>query len=400
MDDWDAQKMLDKYIHDYMIRKNLHTAAETFAKEADISPEPPAVNPPDGFLTEWWSLFWDVYSAKIPNQSEATKDSADKNVSSVFQRPNMNCMPSSVCPPPPTPRLPDFLPNVYSTMIPRPDTGSMMQSALPTMISRPELNSNGLGLPPVLDTATIGQGQPATNWISENMSERERLTLSARVNSNGLGLPPMLDTTIGQGQPLTSWISENMSEQERLALSARDLNFNARLLNVDQLASLPPFSMNSRYLQKGVQQKPQRPVFINGGSRTYLGSSSAVKAVPHEALKLKQAKSEPDDTGRDKENELVSSGGWPSSQDSISYSVEQSVGKLMLTNLGSSCALVDDAINAKDLQSGRTATIVDPLDGYIQSFFSNEEDPNEMSSSFCTSPGSSLSRGEFQPKGK
>ncbi|KZV57904.1 hypothetical protein F511_12510 [Dorcoceras hygrometricum] len=40
MEDWDAQKMLDKYIHDYMIRKNMHTTAEIFAKEAEIAPEP------------------------------------------------------------------------------------------------------------------------------------------------------------------------------------------------------------------------------------------------------------------------------------------------------------------------------------------------------------------------
>ncbi|XP_075521737.1 uncharacterized protein LOC142554995 [Primulina tabacum] len=255
-----------------MIRNNLHTAAETFAKEADISPEPAAVNPPEGFLTEWWSLFWDVYSAKLPNHPEAMPDSLDKNVSSVLQRPDMNCMPPSACPSLPTPRLPDFLQNVYSTIIPRSDIGSMPQIALPTMISRSELNSNGLGL------------------------------------------PPMLDTTIGQRQHVTNWISENMSEQERLMLSARDLNFNARLLNVDQLASLPPFSINSRYLQKGVPQKTQRPVFINDRSCTYLGSSSARKAVSHEAFKQKQPKSEPDDAGSSTSSNSATSAPAPASK--------------------------------------------------------------------------------------
>ncbi|XP_073049297.1 uncharacterized protein [Primulina eburnea] len=379
MDDWDAQKMLDKYIHDYMIRKNLHTAAEIFANEADISPEPAAVNPPEGFLTEWWSLFWDVYSAKLPNPEE-TKDSSDKNVGSVSQRPDMNHMLPSVCPQQPTPRLPDFLQNVYSTVIPRLDMGNTLQSAPPTMISRQELNWNGLGLPPVLDT-TIGQEQPVTNWISENMSEQKRLMLSARdLNFNAR----LLNV-------------DRLSEQERLMLSAGDLNFNARLLNVDQLASLPPFSINSRYLQKRVPQKPQRSVLTNGRSCTYVGGSSAAKAVPHGELKLKRPKTEPDDAGRDNENEHVSSGGWPSSQDDISYSVEQSVGKHIFTNLGS-CPLVDDGLNGKDLQSRQIATSMDPLDSYIKSFFSNEEVPNDISSSFCTSQRSSLSRVEFQPK--
>ncbi|XP_073300231.1 uncharacterized protein [Primulina huaijiensis] len=255
-----------------MIRNNLHTAAETFAKEADISPEPAAVNPPEGFLTEWWSLFWDVYSAKLPKHPEAIKDSLDKNFSSVLQRPDINCMPPSVCPSLPMPRLSDFLQNVYSTIIPRSDMGNMLQSALPTMISRPELNSNGLGP------------------------------------------PPMLDTTIGQRQPVTNWISENMSEQERLILSDRDLNFNARLLNVDQLASFSPCSVNSRYLQKRVPQKPQPPVFINGRSCTYLGSSSAIKPVSHEALKQKQPKSEPDDAGSSTSSNSATSTPAPASK--------------------------------------------------------------------------------------
>ncbi|KZV53236.1 zinc finger CCCH domain-containing protein 55-like [Dorcoceras hygrometricum] len=267
----------------------------------------------------------------------------------------MNSMPPSVSPPLPTPRLPDFLQNVYSTVTPSPDLGNMMQSGLPSTTSRPELNLNGLGSSPVVDT------------------------------------------TIGQGQLTRNWISGNTSEQERLMLSARDLNFNARLLGADQLASLPPFSINSRNVQKSIPQKPQRGGFKHGRSCTYVGGSSATKAVANEPSKLKQPRNEPDDAGRGKKHGYVPSGGWPSSQDNMSFPVEQSMEKQIVTNLGS-CA-GDDGLNGKDLQSGTMATSVDPLDGYVKSFLVDDEGPNDMSSSFCTSPGSSLSRGDLPPKG-
>ncbi|KAE9462421.1 hypothetical protein C3L33_05659, partial [Rhododendron williamsianum] len=38
--DWDAEQMLVMYIYDYMLRKNLHTAAEMFAGDANVGKTP------------------------------------------------------------------------------------------------------------------------------------------------------------------------------------------------------------------------------------------------------------------------------------------------------------------------------------------------------------------------
>lgn len=38
--DWDAEQMLVKYIYDYILRKNLHTAAEMFAGDANVGKTP------------------------------------------------------------------------------------------------------------------------------------------------------------------------------------------------------------------------------------------------------------------------------------------------------------------------------------------------------------------------
>ncbi|KAL2474057.1 Transcriptional corepressor LEUNIG [Forsythia ovata] len=42
----------------------MHTTAEIFAKEAEVNPKAVANNLPEEFLTDWWSLFWDVYCAR------------------------------------------------------------------------------------------------------------------------------------------------------------------------------------------------------------------------------------------------------------------------------------------------------------------------------------------------
>ncbi|KAK3015892.1 hypothetical protein RJ639_005719, partial [Escallonia herrerae] len=74
-EEWDSRMMLDLYIHDYMLKKNMHEAAEVFAKEAHVPRNPVVVNAPGGFLNEWWSIFWDVYNSR-PNRTEDRAESS------------------------------------------------------------------------------------------------------------------------------------------------------------------------------------------------------------------------------------------------------------------------------------------------------------------------------------
>ncbi|XP_031385621.1 transcriptional corepressor LEUNIG-like [Punica granatum] len=61
---WEADKMLDAYIHDYFVKRNLHATARAFQAETRVPTDPVAINAPGGFLTEWWSFFWDTYVAR------------------------------------------------------------------------------------------------------------------------------------------------------------------------------------------------------------------------------------------------------------------------------------------------------------------------------------------------
>ncbi|EEE53974.1 hypothetical protein OsJ_00592 [Oryza sativa Japonica Group] len=61
---WEAEKMLDVYIHDYLLKRNLQSTAKAFQAEGSVSSDPVAIDAPGGFLLEWWSVFWDIFIAR------------------------------------------------------------------------------------------------------------------------------------------------------------------------------------------------------------------------------------------------------------------------------------------------------------------------------------------------
>ncbi|TXG72565.1 hypothetical protein EZV62_001144 [Acer yangbiense] len=61
---WEADKMLDVYIYDYLVKKKLLNTAKSFMTEGKVAPDPVAIDAPGGFLFEWWSVFWDIFIAR------------------------------------------------------------------------------------------------------------------------------------------------------------------------------------------------------------------------------------------------------------------------------------------------------------------------------------------------
>ncbi|KAF3791857.1 Transcriptional corepressor LEUNIG-like protein [Nymphaea thermarum] len=61
---WEADKMLDVYIYDYLVKRNLQASAKAFLAEGKVSSDPVAIDAPGGFLFEWWSVFWDIFIAR------------------------------------------------------------------------------------------------------------------------------------------------------------------------------------------------------------------------------------------------------------------------------------------------------------------------------------------------
>ncbi|KAK8595645.1 hypothetical protein V6N13_000345 [Hibiscus sabdariffa] len=61
---WEADKMLDVYIYDYLMKRKLNATAKAFQAEGKVSTDPVAIDAPGGFLFEWWSVFWDIFIAR------------------------------------------------------------------------------------------------------------------------------------------------------------------------------------------------------------------------------------------------------------------------------------------------------------------------------------------------
>ncbi|CAN1269701.1 Transcriptional corepressor LEUNIG_HOMOLOG [Linum perenne] len=61
---WEADKMLDVYIHDYLLKRKLLNSAKAFMAEGKVATDPVAIDAPGGFLFEWWSVFWDIFIAR------------------------------------------------------------------------------------------------------------------------------------------------------------------------------------------------------------------------------------------------------------------------------------------------------------------------------------------------
>ncbi|KAJ6798579.1 transcriptional corepressor LEUNIG-like protein isoform X4 [Iris pallida] len=69
---WEADKMLDVYIYDYLMKRNLHATAKAFMSEAKVANDPVAIDAPGGFLFEWWSVFWDIFIARTNEKHSET----------------------------------------------------------------------------------------------------------------------------------------------------------------------------------------------------------------------------------------------------------------------------------------------------------------------------------------
>ncbi|KAJ0083448.1 hypothetical protein Patl1_31170 [Pistacia atlantica] len=64
---WDARLMFELYLFDYLRKNNMHQTAEIFFREANLSFDPSiptSIDVPDGFLHEWWSFFFDMFTSR------------------------------------------------------------------------------------------------------------------------------------------------------------------------------------------------------------------------------------------------------------------------------------------------------------------------------------------------
>ncbi|KAG0008607.1 hypothetical protein BGZ81_003986, partial [Podila clonocystis] len=65
------------YIHDYCVKRNFHASASAFASEAQLAQDQKvAFDTPEGFLYEWFVVFWEVWNAGQPQLGGAASKDA------------------------------------------------------------------------------------------------------------------------------------------------------------------------------------------------------------------------------------------------------------------------------------------------------------------------------------
>ncbi|XP_048140044.1 uncharacterized protein LOC115736619 isoform X3 [Rhodamnia argentea] len=73
MNGWDSRAMLEHYIYEYMIKKQMHGTAEFFKREAALNFETALPGDvPEGFLYEWWLIFYEMFMDNQPNNGSSS----------------------------------------------------------------------------------------------------------------------------------------------------------------------------------------------------------------------------------------------------------------------------------------------------------------------------------------
>ncbi|KAI5680628.1 hypothetical protein M9H77_01855 [Catharanthus roseus] len=82
----EADKMLDVYIYDYLVKRKYSNSAKTFQTEAHIPAKTSAIDAPGGFLFEWWSIFWDVFIARYRPGSKSEEQLQQQKLQQTSQQ--------------------------------------------------------------------------------------------------------------------------------------------------------------------------------------------------------------------------------------------------------------------------------------------------------------------------
>ncbi|KAI5590852.1 hypothetical protein BDE02_04G038400 [Populus trichocarpa] len=88
---WDDQQMLDQYLYDYFIKRKLHKTAAIFREQANVAAKPVEINDSaQGFLYDWWTMFYDVYVYRQFRKGQNVKGKAPVNDEQMSQNEKRN----------------------------------------------------------------------------------------------------------------------------------------------------------------------------------------------------------------------------------------------------------------------------------------------------------------------
>ncbi|KAI5657110.1 hypothetical protein M9H77_25903 [Catharanthus roseus] len=232
MDEWDAMKILDRYVLDYMIKRKMTKAAEIFEKEANIEQTDVAINSPDGFLSEWWSIFWDMYISRILNQLTSSGEEVAKTIDNNAQNAS-----------------------------PNPPSSEMISQAFNNLLSNMQMSEmnnqqtfDAIPIPPQTNQETVATLQPSipnpsmslSTTLTTTLTMLQPSTLNSVMNQSAVVLMPppsnsIPNTIINQQQALSGVLMQFPTSTPTPIMDQQTTM--GRLLQFSNSSSVPPVAM-------------------------------------------------------------------------------------------------------------------------------------------------------------
>uniref|UniRef100_A0A803MLJ2 LisH domain-containing protein n=1 Tax=Chenopodium quinoa TaxID=63459 RepID=A0A803MLJ2_CHEQI len=247
---WEADKMLDVYIHDYLLKRKLHNSAKAFMAEGKVATDPVAIDAPGGFLFEWWSVFWDIFIART-NEKHSEAAAAYIEMQLMQQR-NAQMQRGGPNHPPLGGPVNDAYPGIMDNRMAllksaNNQQGQLIQgnsggmsAALQQIQARPHMTSD------IKSEVSIGGAQKSLPM--DPCSIYGQAILQSKSGLGGAGLNPGINSLPLKGWPLTGIDTLRMPQkpliQNQILLAAQQQQVLSQAQAQNSLGSSPSYGDN------------------------------------------------------------------------------------------------------------------------------------------------------------
>ncbi|XP_070051666.1 transcriptional corepressor LEUNIG_HOMOLOG-like isoform X5 [Nicotiana tomentosiformis] len=273
---------LEVVILNYMVKRGFHQTGEVFAREINANPNPVAINSPEGYLQEWWNIFYEAFSSRFPEVALFAAESFDK-VAQTVENVVSNIGPVSST----------YAPNHTGENI------SIVTASSPMMPSPPVMASSGPDLmdPYISDLLSsicpnlLPNLSPPMASITPEMMPTEGDVLQNACSimpRTGYIQPRFTQFSVGpnirmvQGQPSLDLLPGRMQEQAQHMTPPRDVTSILKFLEINKMDGMLPSASNSGYPMQQIPTTPPRWV----GRDDRRGNNRSLQQASHQGWPL------------------------------------------------------------------------------------------------------------------
>ncbi|XP_019232481.1 PREDICTED: uncharacterized protein LOC109213178 isoform X2 [Nicotiana attenuata] len=270
---------LEVVILNYMVKRGFHQTCEVFAREINANPNPVAINSPEGYLQEWWNIFYEAFSSRFPEVALFAAGSFDK-VAQTVENVVSNIGPVSST----------YAPNHTGENISTVTTSSLMMPSPHLMASSgPDLMDPYISdlLSSICPNLLPNLSPPMASITPEMMPT------GGDVLQNGCSImprtgyiqPSCTQFSVGpnirmvQGQPSLDLLPGRMQEQAQHMTPPKDVTSILKFLEINKMDGMLPSASNSGYSMQQIPTVP--PQWEGRGDRRGINLEGPMQMEPN-----------------------------------------------------------------------------------------------------------------------